>query len=128
MSEAPDSADFVRRIAELLPVVVTVVDLTTGCHSYISRDVVGLHGYSLDEIARMKDPSFELGLPDDLRGSHVRGVALFLSFGSTKGRQTAASDGTKQNSRIGVLPEITHDAAGSSTGPQSSANGACSAC
>jgi hypothetical protein len=61
-----DRERFIQQIAELTPVVLTVVDLKMGHHAYISRDVVILHGYTLDEIAQMKDPSFELLHPEDV--------------------------------------------------------------
>lgn len=57
---------FLRQIAELTPAVLTVLDLSTGRHTYMSRDVVNLHGYTLEEIAQMKEVSLDLLHPDDL--------------------------------------------------------------
>ncbi|HEY0335985.1 MAG TPA: PAS domain S-box protein [Burkholderiales bacterium] len=57
---------FMHQVAELTPVVITVVDLVTGRHSYISRDVVNLHGYTLNEIAGITDVNFDLLHPDDV--------------------------------------------------------------
>jgi PAS domain S-box-containing protein len=57
---------FMHQIAELTPVVITVVDLVTGRHTYISHDVVNLHGYTLDEIVGMTDVNFDLLHAEDV--------------------------------------------------------------
>jgi PAS domain S-box-containing protein len=57
---------FIHQIAELTPVVLTVLDFSTGRHTYISSDVVQLHGYTLDEITQMNDPNVDLLHPEDV--------------------------------------------------------------
>jgi PAS domain S-box-containing protein len=57
---------FVNQIAELSPVVISVFDLTTRSHVYISPDVVNLLGYSPKELAKMEDQFSSLLHPEDI--------------------------------------------------------------
>jgi PAS domain S-box-containing protein len=56
-----------RHIADLAPAAITVLDLATGRHSFISEDVVHLHGYTRVDIEGMTDVSFDLLHPEDRR-------------------------------------------------------------
>jgi len=57
---------FVSQIAELTPVVLSVYDLVTEHDTYISPDVVNMHGYTQDELAQMKDLIADLVHPEDV--------------------------------------------------------------
>ena len=57
---------FIHQIAELTPVVITVFDLVTQHDIYISSDVINIHGYTLDELTRMKDLFTDLLHPEDV--------------------------------------------------------------
>jgi PAS fold/BON domain len=56
---------FIHQIAELTPVVLTVFDLATQHDIYISPDVVSMHGYTPDDLARVKDLFSDLLHPED---------------------------------------------------------------
>jgi PAS domain S-box-containing protein len=74
VTEAKRAADalrekerFINQIAELTPVVIDVFDLTTLRHTYFSRDVVDLYGYTAEEFLQMKEPFANLAHPDDIQ-------------------------------------------------------------
>lgn len=66
MEEVREKERFIEQLAELTPVVITVFDLDTQHDTYISPDVVNLHGYTPDELARMKDLFSDLLHPEDV--------------------------------------------------------------
>jgi PAS domain S-box/PAS domain S-box/PAS domain S-box/PAS domain S-box len=66
MEEVREKGRFIEQLAELTPVVITVFDLDTQHDTYISPDVVKMHGYTPDELARMKDLFSDLLHPEDV--------------------------------------------------------------
>lgn len=66
MEEVREKERFIEQLAELTPVVITVFDLDTQRDTYISPDVVNMHGYTPDELARMKDLFSDLLHPEDV--------------------------------------------------------------
>jgi PAS domain S-box-containing protein len=59
------SNGFVRQVADLMPVVLAILDVATERYVYTSPNVHGLTGYTPDEITSMSEP-FTLWHPDDV--------------------------------------------------------------
>jgi PAS domain S-box-containing protein len=57
---------FIQQITELTPIVISVFDLVTERDTYLSSDVIGLSGYSPNEIAQMEDVVSSIWHPDDI--------------------------------------------------------------
>lgn len=65
--DVKDDSHFVSQVIETSPDIIYILDLNTRKIIYTSRAITDILGYSREQVAKMKNPLFDLMFPDDVQ-------------------------------------------------------------